>query len=182
MKQGIGIGIGHALVDSTRAVVFIIIGIAYAWKLSLLLLAFLPIISGCGALLVIVTTKYKANELKSYEIAGQIVQSALSTIKTVTAFSLQKRFIDMYKMNLKETQTIMSKKSFYFGLFNGAIEALLIMIFGVCILFATHISQTECKTFGYGSIMTAIVCVVQSFNYVGNALAFLNTLTQGLFF
>ncbi len=58
MKQGIGIGLGHALLDSTRAVVFIIIGIAYAWKLSLLLLAFLPIISGCGALLDNATRPY----------------------------------------------------------------------------------------------------------------------------
>jgi ABC-type bacteriocin/lantibiotic exporter with double-glycine peptidase domain len=182
MRAGIAANMGNALVDATMSFVLIVIGLVYAWKLALLMLAVLPIISGCGALMFIKTTKSKQLELKAYENAGQIVQSVFSSIKTITAFSLQKRFSEMYKNNLKETQIIMSKKGLLFGFFNGAIESMLIVILGVCILFATYLGQTDCETTSFSNIMVCVVCIILSFSYLGNALAFLNTLSQGLFF
>jgi hypothetical protein len=48
-------------------------------------------------------------------------------------------------------------------------------------LYATYLSQTECQTFGYSAIIATIVSVIQSFSVLGNALGYLNNLSQGQF-
>jgi ABC-type bacteriocin/lantibiotic exporter with double-glycine peptidase domain len=179
MKQGIDSTFGNALANTAMATVFVLIGLIYAWKLALILLAILPFVGGCGALMYIMSTSYKEKELKSYESAGQIVQSVLSAIKTVAAFNLQQKFLDMYKVNLNEAEYTTSRKGLVFGFFNGAVEGLLIVMFAVGLLYSTYLSQTECQTFGYSGIIATLVSVIQSFGALGNALSFLNSLSQG---
>ncbi len=161
------------------AITFSIIGLIYTWKLALVLIAILPFIAISGALMSIMNSKYKEKELKAYESASQIEQSVLMAIKTVTAFNLQKVFLDMYKVNLNEVKNMTSRKGLVFGFFNGTVEALVIVMFGVGLLYATYLSQNECQTFGYSGIIATLMSVLQSFNSLGIALSYLNRLSIG---
>jgi ATP-binding cassette subfamily B (MDR/TAP) protein 1 len=180
MKQGIGNRFGHALRNIVSAMIYILIGLVYAWKLSLVLLAVLPLISGCGALMYTMSKKYKEKELQAYENAGGIAQSVLTSIKTVSAFNLQKKFLGMYKANLKQAESTTSMKGLVFGFFNGSVEALMLTMFAINILFATYLIQNECQVFSYGGIISSSLSTVQSFSFLANALSFLSNLSQGL--
>jgi ABC-type bacteriocin/lantibiotic exporter with double-glycine peptidase domain len=180
MKQGISNRFGAALKNSITGIVYIIIGLVYAWKLTLLLLVILPLISICGALIFTLSKKYKEKELQAYEAAGEIAQNVLTSIKTVSAFNLQKKFLGMYKANLKQAQSTTSMKGLVFGFLIGSVEALMLTMFAIVILFSTYLIQNECQVFNYGGIFTAGISTVQSFIFLANALSYLNNLSQGL--
>jgi ABC-type multidrug transport system fused ATPase/permease subunit len=180
--MGIDNNFGNAITNSAMAITYILIGLIYVWKLALVLLAIVPLVGACGALMYTMSTKYKEKELKAYESAGQIVLSVLSAIKTVTAFNLQKKFLQMYKVNLKEAQATASRKGMVFGFFNGAVEALLIVMFSVTLLYGTILGQNECQTFGLSGLATSALSIIQSFAVLGKALAYLNMMSQGNIF
>jgi ATP-binding cassette subfamily B (MDR/TAP) protein 1 len=179
VQQGIDNNLGTALRNGVCAATFVIMGLIYAWKLALVLLTILPLISGCGALMYIMSKKYKNRELQAYEDAGQLVQNVFSSIKTVYAFNLQKTFVDLYKSSLDQARSTTTKKGLVFGLFNGAVEALMLIMFGIGLLYATYLSQNECETFSYSSLLSTLMFVIHCFSSLSNALAFLNLLSQG---
>ncbi len=179
MKQGIDNNFGSALRNGVTAITFILIGLAFTWKLALVLLTILPLISGCAALMYIMSKKYKDNELQAYERAGKIAQTVLRAIKTVSAFNMQRKFLQMYKVNLKEARSTTTKKGLVFGFFNGTVEALMLIMFGISLLYATYLGQTECKSFSYSNILSTLMFIIQSFGALANALSFLNSLSQG---
>ncbi len=181
MKQGIDNNFGFALRNSIMAITYIIISLIYAWKLALILLVILPLMSGCAALMYIMSKKYKDKELQAYENAGKIAQSVLVTIKTVSAFNLQRKFLEMYKSNLKQSQSTTSMEGFVFGFFKGLVEALMIVMMGIIILYATNLIQNECQVFSYSDIISSSLSTIQSVGPLGNALSFLNNLSQGWF-
>ncbi len=133
----------------------------------------------CAAFMIIMNSKYKEKELNAYEEAGQIAQSVLTSIKTVNAFNLQKTFFQMYEINLKEVEVATVRKGRISGFFNGLIDALFIVIYGVSLLYSTYLIQNECETFSKGNILSTIFCVFHSFIELGDCLSFLSTLSQG---
>ncbi len=182
MKQGIDNNFGYGINNAACAISYVVIGLVYTWKLALVLLTVVPFISACAGLMYIMSKKYKDKELKAYEEAGQTAQTALTSIKTVNAFNLQQRFLQIYKKNLKQAQLTTTRKGLVFGLFNGALEALLIAMLAMSLFYSTFLIQNECETFSPGSIVTTTTCLVQSFLALGNALSFSSTLSQGTVF
>ena len=102
MKQGIDNNFGRALTSLVIAISYVVIGLVYAWKLALVLLAVLPLISVCGALMYTMSKKYKEKELQAYENAGGIAQNVLTSIKTVSVL--------IYKRNSLECTRQISNK------------------------------------------------------------------------
>jgi ABC-type bacteriocin/lantibiotic exporter with double-glycine peptidase domain len=159
---------------------YIVIALIYGWQLCLVLLACAPFITACAALMYIMTNKYKKNELKAYENAGQIANSVLNSIRTVYACGLQKQFIQMYKENLEQVEQMTAKKGFFYGLFRGAVDGLFVAVLGTGLLYIISLIQSDCEKNTPTSILTSFYCTVQSYGTLGPALAFLSNLSQGI--
>ena len=66
-------------------------------------------------LLVIMVKKYTIKEFESYGSAGKVAQEVLSSIRTVYAFGLQKKKVQLYDENLKIAEAMSIKKGNVFG-------------------------------------------------------------------
>ena len=61
------------------------------WRLTLLLMAFTPLLALSGAVFSKVAAAFTSKEQKEYASAGAVAEEVLSTIRTVFAFGGQKR-------------------------------------------------------------------------------------------
>ena len=88
----------------------LIIGFIYGWKLTLVVLAVLPVLAISGYLFFYVTTEFSKSELDAYAKAGGVAEEVLAGIRTVTAFSGQKDEVKRYKGPLLEAEKAGVKK------------------------------------------------------------------------
>ncbi len=179
IKQGIDSNFGRALFKTFATLSYIVIALIYGWKLCLVILASVPLISTSAALMFVVTEKYKKSELKAYEHAGQIAHSTLSAVRVVYAYGLQNKFIKTYTDNLDQVKRMSSLKGFFYGFFRGAVDGLFISVLGVGMLFSIYLYQLDCESYKAANLLTTFYCAVQSYETLGPALAFLSNLSQG---
>ncbi len=179
IKQGIDANLGNAILSITCAMSYTIVAFVFAWKLAFVIITIVPLVSGSAALMYVMTKKYKERELKAYENASGIAQSVLSSIRAVSAFNLQKKFIDMYSANLKKVQVTTAQKGFIYGFFNGCVEALFITILAVSVLFMVYLFQNDCEANSFGNITCSLFSISQSFTFLEPALSYLSNLSQG---
>jgi ABC-type bacteriocin/lantibiotic exporter with double-glycine peptidase domain len=69
---------------------------AYAWTITLLILAFLPLIILSGAVQVKLMTGFSGKDKDIIEETGKLTNEAISSIRTVTSLGKQKYFTDKY--------------------------------------------------------------------------------------
>ncbi len=179
MKSSIDENFSASICSGTMSISFIVIGIVYAWKLALVLLSVIPLISICATMMYIVTRKYHDKELKAYEHAGTIAQNCLSSIRTVTAFNLQDRFLEMYKKYLTTVNKITRRKGIMFGIFSSSVGAIFVSLFGVGIIYSINLIQNECTVFSYSNLFVGLFSITQSFPSLASALTIFSKLAEG---
>lgn len=64
---------------------------AEEWRLTLLLLAFTPLLAVSGAIFAKLTAAFTSKEQSEYASAGAVAEEVLSSIRTVFAFGGEKR-------------------------------------------------------------------------------------------
>jgi ATP-binding cassette subfamily B (MDR/TAP) protein 1 len=131
--------------------------------MALVILSVIPLISLCAAMMYISTDKYNKQELKAYEDAGQTAQSCLSSIRTVTAFNLQNKFIDIYEKYMAKVNKATRRKGLFFGIFGGSTEPLFISLYGIGILYSINLIQNESSSFSYSHVFISLFSATQSF-------------------
>jgi ABC-type bacteriocin/lantibiotic exporter with double-glycine peptidase domain len=67
----------------------------------------------------------------AYADGGAIVEQAISGIRTVSTFSLQKRFLDRYKAELKKAFLVGRKKGIVLGVGFGSFMFILFATYGL---------------------------------------------------
>ncbi|UZJ52082.1 hypothetical protein CBS101457_001402 [Exobasidium rhododendri] len=72
--------------------------VAYAksWELSLAMSSILPCIVGAGAAMNVFITKYQQIELQHVAQAANIAEESLSGVRTVKAFAIEQKLVDLY--------------------------------------------------------------------------------------
>ncbi|CAI6341976.1 unnamed protein product [Periconia digitata] len=97
-----------------------IVALAVQWKLALIVMSIIPAIfvitGGCIAL----DAPIEARVTRLYSDAGALAQDAFSSIRTIHAFSAQKKIVDKYDGYLSKAHVEGNKKSVIYGvLFSG---------------------------------------------------------------
>ncbi|CAG8596178.1 9116_t:CDS:10, partial [Ambispora leptoticha] len=102
-------------------------GIAFAngWKLTLVVLASLPLIALSGLLQMRTLAGYGQKTAKAYEGSGQIVQQSVSNMRTIAALNLEETFKGLYHNAIEEPHKIAIRGSIFssigFGLSQGTL-------------------------------------------------------------
>ncbi len=179
MQLGFGSKFTDTITMIGRGFGCLILAMVSAWKFSIVFLGAMPIISACMALLVVMVKKYTVKEFESYGSAGKVAQEVLSSIRTVYAFGLQKKKVQLYDENLKIAEAMSIKKGNVFGFFGGLAGFLFNAIFGIGIYYAIYLIRTDCETYQPGSIMQSFFSMITASFALGQALPFLKDLTEG---
>ncbi|ESO02187.1 hypothetical protein HELRODRAFT_188615 [Helobdella robusta] len=115
VQEGIGDKISNFFQWVSTFTVGIIIGLCYGWKLALVVLAMSPLLAAAGGLMTYLISATTSKELTAYAKAGAVAEEVFSAIRTVVAFSGQKKEEERYVKNLNQAK----KFGIYKGIFNG---------------------------------------------------------------
>ncbi|GAB5593893.1 hypothetical protein Unana1_08793 [Umbelopsis nana] len=108
-----------------------IIAFVKGWRLALVLLAAMPIMGACGIFIGIYITKFTIMGQDAYADGGTVVEQAISGIRTVYTFSLQKRFLKLYQDELQMAYLVGKKKGIVLGIGFGTFMFVLFATYGL---------------------------------------------------
>nr|XP_057939637.1 ATP-dependent translocase ABCB1-like isoform X2 [Doryrhamphus excisus] len=162
IQEGIGDKVGMLLQSISTFVVSLVVGLCKGWKLTLVLLAACPLLGLTAALFSEVVTSFTSKEQAAYAKAGAVAEEVLSSIRTVFAFSGQKKEIDRYHKHLEDAKKMGIK---------AALSANVIMGFTFLMIYLSY-----ALAFWYGSTL-----VLNHEYTVGTVLAVLFSLLLGAF-
>ncbi|KAI8820019.1 P-loop containing nucleoside triphosphate hydrolase protein [Fimicolochytrium jonesii] len=107
-------------------------------KLTGIILSLLPLLIGCGVVIVKVNASMAAKSGDAYARASSVPEQALSGIRTVYAFTLQRRFMEKYEDSLRQVEQVDIRKAMFSGLSMGVFSCILFLIFALSFYIGTH--------------------------------------------
>uniref|UniRef100_UPI0037E89068 bile salt export pump-like n=1 Tax=Semicossyphus pulcher TaxID=241346 RepID=UPI0037E89068 len=124
-----GSQIGMIVNSLTNIGVAIIMSFYFSWKLTLLILCFLPFLALSGGFQAKMLTGFAKEDKLAMEAAGRISGEALNNIRTIAGLGKERSFVDMYNAQLEAPYKAALKKANVYGACYG---------FAQCIIFLTN--------------------------------------------
>ncbi|XP_044044202.1 bile salt export pump-like [Siniperca chuatsi] len=124
-----GSQIGMIVNSLTNIGVAIIMSFCFSWKLTLLILCFLPFIALSGGFQAKMLTGFAKQDKQAMEAAGRISGEALNNIRTIAGLGKERNFVDMYEAQLDTPYQAALKKANVYGACFG---------FAQCVVFLTN--------------------------------------------
>ncbi|KAK9396314.1 ATP-binding cassette sub-family B member 5 [Crotalus adamanteus] len=160
IHKGIGDKIGIIIQDFSTFLTGVIIGFSYGWKLTLVILSVTPLIAVSGALWSYILSALTAKELLAYAKAGSVAEEILSAIRTVVAFSGQKKAIARYDKNLEEAQSIGTKKTITTNISIGVSQFLIYGCYALAFWYGTKLTVDEKDNYDIGRVLIVFFSVL----------------------
>lgn len=110
-----------------------IVALTVQWKLSLIVMSIIPANFIVFAICIVFVVKYENRVTKMYSAAAVIAQDALSSIRTIHAFTAQEKVVKRYDEKLEGALHHALKQSPFFGLIYGGPNFL--MLSGIALAF-----------------------------------------------
>ncbi|KAM6893167.1 bile salt export pump isoform 2-T3 [Lycodopsis pacificus] len=124
-----GSQIGMIVNSLTNIGVAVLMSFVFSWKLTLLILCFLPFIALSGAFQAKMLTGFAKEDKQAMETAGRISGEALNNIRTIAGLGKERLFVDMYEAQLDAPYRAALKKAKVYGACYG---------FAQCVIFLTN--------------------------------------------
>ncbi|XP_061745307.1 bile salt export pump [Nerophis ophidion] len=124
-----GSQIGMIVNSLTNIGVAILMSFYFSWKLTLLILCFLPFIALSGGFQAKMLTGFAKQDKEAMESAGRISGEALNNIRTIAGLGKEKNFVEMYNAQLDAPYKAALKKANVYGACYG---------FAQCVVFLTN--------------------------------------------
>ncbi|XP_075951113.1 bile salt export pump [Anarhichas minor] len=124
-----GSQIGMIVNSLTNIGVAVLMSFVFSWKLTLLILCFLPFIALSGAFQAKMLTGFAKEDKQAMETAGRISGEALNNIRTIAGLGKERLFVDMYEAQLDAPYQAALKKAKVYGACYG---------FAQCVIFLTN--------------------------------------------
>ncbi|ORX57903.1 P-loop containing nucleoside triphosphate hydrolase protein [Piromyces finnis] len=104
IEDGIGSKVGTLIQNVTTFLACYAISFVSSWKLTMLMVAIIPILLLIVGLMGIILKKFTKKSQDSYALVGGIAQEAFSQIRTIASFGSEQKEIDRYCEKLKPTR------------------------------------------------------------------------------
>ncbi|KAM9305689.1 bile salt export pump-like [Gastrophryne carolinensis] len=165
-----GSQIGMIVNSLTNIVAALIISFYFSWKLSLLVLAFLPLIGLSGVLQAKLLTGFAQQDRTALEEAGKVSSEAIGNIRTVAGLGKEKMFVEKYEAQLVVPYKAAVKKSYVYGACFGFAQGVIYMAYAASFRFGGFLVFKE--GLHYSLVFRVISAIVTSGTALGRASSF----------
>ncbi|VYS69496.1 unnamed protein product [Arabidopsis thaliana] len=146
-------------------------------KLTLALLPCVPLIVGTGGAMTYIMSKKAQRVQLAYTEAGNVVQQAVGSIRTVVAFTGEKQSMGKYEKKLEIAYKSMVKQGLYSGLGIGIMMVVVYCTYGFAIWYGARLIIE--KGYTGGQVMNVITSILTGGMALGQTLPSLNSFAAG---
>lgn len=158
IQGGIGDKVGSAVQFLATFVVGFILAFVYSWKLSLVVVAFGPLLGVSGAMFAKMTADSTQDGLGAYGGAGTVANEVVSLMKTVHAFGGQNEEARRYDKQLDKAYGSGVKKGFLNGFGLGFTMFIIFCAYAVAFWYGGKLVND--KTIGVNAVFVSFFCVL----------------------
>uniref|UniRef100_A0A803W6X5 Bile salt export pump n=1 Tax=Ficedula albicollis TaxID=59894 RepID=A0A803W6X5_FICAL len=165
-----GSQIGMIVNSFTNIGVAMIIAFYFSWKLSLVIMCFLPFLALSGAVQAKMLTGFASQDKKALEATGRIASEALSNIRTVAGIGKEKMFINNFEKHLDMPYRAAIKKAHVYGLCFGFAQSIVFIANSVSYRYGGFLVDHE--GLHYSFVFRVISAIVTSGTALGRASSY----------
>ncbi|XP_075036809.1 bile salt export pump-like [Mixophyes fleayi] len=165
-----GSQIGMIVNSVTNIGVALIIAFYFSWKLSLVIMCFLPFLALSGALQAKMLTGFANQDKHAMEAAGRISSEALGNIRTIAGIAKEKKFIELYEEQLEEPYRSAVKKANVYGLCFGFAQCIIFIANSCSYRYGGYLVEVE--GLHYSFVFRVISAIVTSGQALGRASSY----------
>uniref|UniRef100_UPI00398E631E bile salt export pump-like n=1 Tax=Pristiophorus japonicus TaxID=55135 RepID=UPI00398E631E len=165
-----GSQIGMIVNSLTNIGVSLIIAFYFSWKLTLVILCFLPFLALSGGLQAKMLTGFANQDKQALEVAGRISSEALSNIRTIAGLAKEKMFVQLYETQLKAPYKAAIKKANVYGLCFGFAQSVIFLANAASYRFGGYLVVAESLHFSI--VFRVIAAIVTSGTALGRASSY----------
>lgn len=121
VQDGMCRKVGDLIQYVTQVVAAFIVAFYLNWKLTVVLIAAIPIIGAAGAFMITAITAAQYQSLEQYANAGGLATETLNAVRTVTALNMQPNVITRYRKFLFDAMEVGMVKGFKVGVGHGGV-------------------------------------------------------------
>ncbi|XP_026862717.2 bile salt export pump [Electrophorus electricus] len=165
-----GSQIGMIVNSLTNIGVAIIISFYFSWKLSLVIICFLPFLALSGGFQAKMLTGFAKQDKQAMEAAGQISGEALNNIRTIAGLGKERHFVEMYEAQLDAPYHAALKKANVYGVCYGFAQCVIFMTNSASYRFGGYLVHHEGLHFSL--VFRVISAIVTSGTALGKASSY----------
>ncbi|KAI4882015.1 hypothetical protein NFI96_000728 [Prochilodus magdalenae] len=165
-----GSQIGMIVNSLTNIGVAIIISFYFSWKLTLVIICFLPFLALSGGFQAKMLTGFAKQDKEAMEAAGQISGEALNNIRTIAGLGKERRFVEMYEAQLEAPYQAAIKKANVYGACYGFAQCVVFMANSASYRFGGYLVRQEGLHFSM--VFRVISAIVTSGTALGRASSY----------
>jgi ATP-binding cassette subfamily B (MDR/TAP) protein 1 len=143
IQDGISEKFGLFVQGIAQFVTGFVIAFVKGWNLAVVILAALPLMGICGALMGKYISKYSIQSQNAYADAGSIAEQAFAGIRTVFSFSIQKQFAERYDVELERAFKVGKKRGLATGAGFGALMFVLFATYGLAFWYGSELVMEQ---------------------------------------
>ena len=154
-------------------------GFYFGWKLTLILMAGIPIIGGVGVGFSKTLTQGMAEEIRGYAQSAGYAEQALSAIRIVHTFGQEKLELTNYSKYLERARQVGNKKNIKSSFFMGALYFAMFGFYGYTFFFGGYLRYSGNSEYTGGTIITVLFCVIMGCMQLGFSGVHLQGILEG---
>ncbi|XP_068446529.1 bile salt export pump isoform X2 [Clinocottus analis] len=165
-----GSQIGMIVNSLTNIGVAVLMSFFFSWKLTLLILCFLPFIALSGGFQAKMLTGFAKQDKQAMEAAGQISGEALNNIRTIAGLGKERMFVDTYEAQLEAPYQAALKKAKVYGACYGFAQCVVFLTNSASYRFGGYLVKEEGLHFSL--VFRVISAIVTSGSALGRASSY----------
>ncbi|XP_047226189.1 bile salt export pump isoform X2 [Girardinichthys multiradiatus] len=165
-----GSQIGMIVNSLTSIGVSFIIAFYFSWKLTLVIMCFLPLIGLSGVFQAKMLTGFANEDKKSMEAAGRVSSEALGNIRTIAGLAKEHSFVESYEQKLELPYKSAKNRANIYGLCFGFAQCVIFMAYAASFRYGGYLVRAE--KLPYMLVFRVISAIVISGTALGRASSF----------
>jgi len=151
---------GACIQGVSQFVTGLIIAFIRGWRLALVILACIPLMVIVGGIMMTLLMKFKSGGQDAYAEAGKIAEQSLGGLRTVYAFSLQKRFQTKYDEYLEKAKKVDTTAGIVIGVGFGIFMFILFSSYGLAFWYGSKLVAEGVDGMDGGRVLTTFLALV----------------------